>query len=248
MAVVGLLGFLFVGWVVLYFIFGNVMEPGTASIIATVIVVGGIIALAARFAVQSRNKEKNAANLQRSYAFAWNNVKEFAVIKAEGYCVGLMSPAKLGFGNIGYIGKEHTLVTAVAQLPGYMAVIKGKLNICPADNLVFKGSDRTLSAFVLPLSNIMYYGMEGQVHKYVTMSGGGTDYSGAIVGGLIGGDTGAILGSRQEIKSTVHTDDDRKICLYYKKDGRGVIIEFDPDDYDTLFELMPDKDIRFMNK
>ena len=73
----------------------------------------------------------------------------------------------------------------------------------------------------ISLDKIEYYGVEGKVFRENKISGGGGGGSsvvGAIVGGAIAGETGAIIGSRRkvnEIKSELLTHDNRAMVLNF---------------------------------
>ena len=71
--------------------------------------------------------------------------------------------------------------------------------------------------------------------------GGGISIGGAIIGGMIAGDVGAIVGSRQgtaEIKSELVTHDSR--CTILKTKTTSLRMSFEA--YDVLSELIPEKE------
>ena len=73
--------------------------------------------------------------------------------------------------------------------------------------------------------------------------GGGSSIKGAVIGGLVAGDVGAVVGSRKavnEVKgtSTVH---DEQVVLLYSTDLKQVIT-FNSNAYSVLTKLIPEKE------
>lgn len=101
---------------------------------------------------------------------------------------------------------------------------------------------------IISFRDILYYGMEGNIstNAIVSSSGGGSSITGALVGGAIAGDAGAIIGSRKKniVSTTLRTTDSRKIEIYFRENGSDtrVIIE-DPDIYKQLLIKIPEKEI-----
>ena len=94
------------------------------------------------------------------------------------------------------------------------------------------------------IDEIKYYRLIGQ--KYITTEitgGGGTSIKGAVIGGLIAGEVGAIVGSRKavdEVKgtSTVH---DEQVVLLYSNDLEYVM-SFNSSAYGIFTKLIPEKE------
>lgn len=133
------------------------------------------------------------------------------------------------------------------------------LNLFPEINLKpilnYYGSDELMKTVksalkrTIPLDKIEYYTTQGEVYrenKIYGGGGGGSSLGGAVVGGIIAGSTGAIIGSRkknEEIKSELITHDTRETYINYfdKNDNRkSIFCKFK--DYQTLLDLMPQKD------
>ncbi len=103
----------------------------------------------------------------------------------------------------------------------------------------------------IPIDRIQYYTKEGDVQYTSHVSGGGgggSSLSGAIVGGLIAGDAGAIIGSRKKtapIKTEIQTHDTRQTVLRYYDDlGKLEVMTFRGFSvYDFLLSAIPDKDL-----
>lgn len=96
--------------------------------------------------------------------------------------------------------------------------------------------------------NINYFKEVGEVYrenKITGGGGGGSSIKGAVVGGVLAGDTGAIIGSRKknnEIKSELISHDTREVQLVLK-DRR--ILLFDKDTVDDFIELIPKKEYSY---
>lgn len=103
----------------------------------------------------------------------------------------------------------------------------------------------------IPFDKIQCFMKIGDVQYTSKISGGGgggSSLSGAIIGALIAGETGAIIGSRRstsQIKTTVETHDTRKTQLrYLNKNGSIEIFEREGYDlYDYLLSKIPEKDL-----
>lgn len=97
----------------------------------------------------------------------------------------------------------------------------------------------------IPIDSILYFEEAGELHKYTTVSGGGTSLKGALLGYAVAEDVGAIIGSREPIKTTVVSEDDRRVELIYKsKDGNIENLEFTHDAYKVFKKLLPEKELR----
>lgn len=97
----------------------------------------------------------------------------------------------------------------------------------------------------IPIDSILYFEEVGELRKYTKVSGGGTSLKGALLGYAIADDVGAIIGSREPIKSEVITEDDRRIELIYKNQNNEVEnLEFEYDAYEVLKQLIPTKELR----
>ncbi len=113
------------------------------------------------------------------------------------------------------------------------------------DKICFLNTDKFQGIDIL-IDKIKYFRLIGQ--KYVTTEitgggGGGSSLKGAVIGGLIAGDIGAVVGSRKaidEVKgtSTVH---DEQIVLLYSTDLKQVIT-FNSNAYGILTKLIPEKE------
>lgn len=121
------------------------------------------------------------------------------------------------------------------------------------DQLHFQSSIPFYNEKVIPLEEILFYYVKGDV-KYETIIsggeivGGGTSLKGALIGGLIAGDAGAIIGSRQSIQSTpiqakTKTVEKKKLIIRTKGGDLSFAVEL----YDELLKLLPEKDAQYIS-
>ncbi|GLC32178.1 SHOCT domain-containing protein [Clostridium omnivorum] len=100
---------------------------------------------------------------------------------------------------------------------------------------------------MFPIDKIQYYSIVGDAYTETNVKGGGSSLTGAVVGGVIAGGAGAVIGSRKEIKTETNRVDNRKTIITYSDNGTTRNIFFAPDAYETLLQLIPEKDINFIN-
>lgn len=97
----------------------------------------------------------------------------------------------------------------------------------------------------IDIDEIKYYKLDGEVleQQHITGGGGGgSSLKGAVVGGLIAGDAGAIIGSRNkinEVSTTYTTKDTRKLEITLKND---TTVDLSYKFYDRLLQYIPEKD------
>lgn len=112
-----------------------------------------------------------------------------------------------------------------------------------------------LCSMSIPLSQIRYYRVEGDMYTETQISGGGgggSSLTGTVVGGVLGGDTGAIIGSRKKvapISSETVVHDSRKVALYYYPSPDADAMEtlkFNFRFYSTLVSILPEKEYDYV--
>ena len=76
----------------------------------------------------------------------------------------------------------------------------------------------------IALDNIKYFKVEGSVQYLSDVTGGGVNMQGAVLGGLLAGDAGAIVGSRLNtgIRTSCKSVDNRKIILVLRDGDQWV--------------------------
>ena len=108
-----------------------------------------------------------------------------------------------------------------------------------------------IPVFIIPLSAIKYYNMVGteKSETNIQTANTGVNVKGAIIGGLIAGDAGAIIGSQHNthnVYSTTRHIDERCIELYYTEDGATRIIKLSTDALSSLEKWCPEKAYGFV--
>lgn len=122
---------------------------------------------------------------------------------------------------------------------GYLSGWKNESELCFCNSITRVG-------YRFPLDKIKYYRLLGQ--KYVTTKisgggGGGSLIKGAVIGGLIAGEAGAVIGSRKEVNdingiSTVH--DEQTVLLY--DISLKQVVQFNSAAYEVFTKLIPEKE------
>ncbi len=140
-----------------------------------------------------------------------------------------------------------------ARIPHYLWIENNMLNLFPMSKYykeweICSSSKPDVSKLKLksiPIESILYFEEIGELRKYTTLSGGGTSLKGALLGYVIADDIGAIIGSREPIKTEVVSEDDRRIELIYKNSENEIVnLEFTHDAYDVFKKLIPLKELR----
>lgn len=94
-----------------------------------------------------------------------------------------------------------------------------------------------------PIDKIMFFRESGTLQYTTSVQGGGVNVAGAVVGGMVAGTAGALIGSRQEVKSTTIEHDDRKVVL---KLNDGTEKVYDYKYYNYFIKLIPEKEYSFV--
>lgn len=105
----------------------------------------------------------------------------------------------------------------------------------------------------IPISQIEYFSKQGEIFRESKISGGGgggSSIGGAVAGGLIAGEAGAIIGSRKkvnEIKSELITHDTRETFLNYFDNDERHSLFFNADAHQIFTDLMPEKEFNIVS-
>lgn len=97
--------------------------------------------------------------------------------------------------------------------------------------------------YAIPLENIVSYSVSGSRQHVSNVKGGGSSLGGAIVGGLIAGEIGAVIGSRKSIKTELKEVDNREVRITYTYNKKITIKVLRGSAVKALDELIPDKHI-----
>jgi hypothetical protein len=134
---------------------------------------------------------------------------------------------------------------------------KAEANIClfpstPATQ--FSLSLDNVKVYLIPVSQIEYFSKRGEIFRENKISGGGgggSSIGGAVAGGLIAGDVGAVIGSRKKvegIKSELVTHDTRETFInYFDENKERQSLFFDNNAFQVLNDLIPEKEFNIVN-
>ena len=159
--------------------------------------------------------------------------------------------------------KEITYFKSSAKSPIELANKKQKVFIWKSDNsicffpctpeTVDSISFATLKIDSVPISQIEYFSKRGEVFRENKISGGGgggSSIGGAVAGGLIAGEAGAVIGSRKkvnEIKSELITHDTRETFVNYFVNNERHSLFFDDNAFQRFNDLIPEKEFSIVN-
>lgn len=139
---------------------------------------------------------------------------------------------------------------------GHPLITKNRFNAFiwrDKDNLFFhdKGLRNNIGKFAIPIKDIEYFTIRGEVGNETRItggqiSGGGSSVKGAVVGGILAGGAGAIIGSRkpiknESIKSETIMKDNRETFLNFFIDGIKYSMFFNYKGYLLLQTIIPEK-------
>lgn len=159
--------------------------------------------------------------------------------------------------------KEITYFKSSVKSPIELANKKQKVFIWKSDgNICFfpctpetvdSLSFTTLKIESVPISQIEYFSKRGEVFRENKISGGGgggSSIGGAVAGGLIAGEAGAVIGSRKkvnEIKSELITHDTRETFVNYFVGNERHSLFFDDNAFQRFNDLIPEKEFSIVN-
>lgn len=111
-----------------------------------------------------------------------------------------------------------------------------------------KSKGYPLQAKKIQLDHIKYYKIEGSMQYSSNVEGGGVNMGGAIAGAIIAGGAAAIIGSQvgTETRTTIVEHDERKIILFYEKNGKIEALNVETEDFEKTInafrKLIPEKE------
>ncbi len=117
--------------------------------------------------------------------------------------------------------------------------------LCPEDAAIYLLSSQ-MKKYSIKIQDIDFYSTHGEMYREQKISGGGSNITGAIIGGVLAGDAGAIIGSRNKIVSETVTHDTRIVHLYYFESGIKKDIALSLDALEIFKELIPEKSEEFI--
>lgn len=237
--------------------------------------IGGVIICFALVVdgVASKAKEKQEKEHQAWVARQVVRKKEIAKIQYDEICSTLNKPSKVEklmlktikgslkkkygqqaiYLNLWFENDELTFVmTQKCAIDTLLFVMK--------DTLACKVDDSKLNDYIyvkkIPVESIKFYQKSGDIQREVKITGGGgggSSIEGAVVGGLIAGEAGAVIGSRKKtdpIKSETVVHDEREVVLYYYENENDTILQkmtFFEDAYKIFLSWIPGKEYQAVN-
>lgn len=111
-----------------------------------------------------------------------------------------------------------------------------------------------LGGIKIPIKSIKSFLRQGDMYIETNISGGGgggSSITGAVVGGVIAGGTGAVIGSRkksQEIKTENKQIDNRETILEFEYNDETYYMFLASEAYEILLKLIPQKEFNFVSR
>lgn len=149
--------------------------------------------------------------------------------------------------NVAYNG-------SISYAPGYQWDDGKNIVFC---NDALNQYDQPFSAnmLIIPFEDIIFYTKDGTISytNEIVNLGKNISLSGAIMGGLIAGDAGAIIGANKDankIESITVEHDDVHTFVYYKMENETVkLADFQGKDfYSYILHLLPQKEYNYVSK
>lgn len=116
------------------------------------------------------------------------------------------------------------------------------------------GRSFTENMLVVPFEDIVFYTKDGNISytNEIVNAGKNISLSGAIIGGLIAGDAGAIIGANKDANKieniTVEHDDVHTFIYYNAENGIVKLADFKGKDfYSYILHLLPQKEYNYVN-
>lgn len=117
---------------------------------------------------------------------------------------------------------------------------------------------------IIPIENIQYYARTGDCNIQTITEGGGISISKAIIGSIVGAvigfivfssigaiigiAIGALLAGKEKTITKQQEIDKRQTYLYYNEENQEKRIVFDSSAYDTFINLIPNKNIEYIQQ
>lgn len=204
-------------------------------VISSIAVIIGIILNALESAVA---KDKHVANMNQFQKEYDEYISKMGIVKSDNQVTLIEKDGKYKFEDDipHYVWIDNNCVNFFPMAKYY------KMNETSSES---KPDVSKLHLKSIPIDSVLYFEEMGELRKYTTVSGGGTSLKGALLGYAIADDLGAIIGSRESIKTSVVSEDDRRVELIYKNEDSDIEnLEFTHDAYKVLKKLIPSKELR----
>lgn len=106
---------------------------------------------------------------------------------------------------------------------------------------------KCIGKFIIPIDDIYAFTRIGDFYTKTNIKGGGSDYHKGLVGGLIAGETGAILASRTKISSSTSLVDQRNTILEIRTGDSIEDLIFSSSTYELFIKIMPSKELALVS-
>lgn len=190
----------------------------------------------ARAAMEADNSEeikaagKQYENLVKEiFNYEWSNIKNIISIEDD-------HSKKVAL-KIGLTKKEDLIIYNLYKPEKEKVEYEPEFCIIPPK----PGEIKVLERYAV--KQIMFFREVGSVQYTTSVSGGGVNLAGAVVGGMVAGAAGAVIGGRQAVTSSTKKHDDRKVVL---KLNSGTEKVYDYKYYDYFIKLIPEKEYSFV--
>lgn len=140
----------------------------------------------------------------------------------------------------------------VNQLPGYIWFDNKSIIFCPDSINCGNPIDIENHIMFIKYDNIKYYTKDGTINytNEIVDNGKNISISGAVIGGLIAGEAGAIIGSRKDmnkIENVTVKHDGIHTYIYFEKDNEIKLVDIKGDEfYQRILHLMPEKEYHYL--
>lgn len=153
------------------------------------------------------------------------------------------------------IFKENITQTSeilVNQIPGYIWFSNKDIIFCP--DSINCGNPINIEDNIIPImyDKIKYYTKDGTISytNEIINNGKNISISGAVIGGLIAGEAGAIIGSRKDmnkIENVTVKHDDTHTYIYFEKYNEIKLVDIEGNEfYQSILRLMPEKEYHYI--
>ncbi len=140
----------------------------------------------------------------------------------------------------------------VNQLPGYIWFDNKNIIFCPDSINCGNPIDIENHIVFIKYDNIKYYTKDGTINytNKIVNNGKNISISGAVIGGLIAGEVGAIIGSRKDmnkIENVTVKHDEIHTYIYFEKDNEIKLADIRGDEfYQRILHLIPEKEYYYL--
>jgi len=140
----------------------------------------------------------------------------------------------------------------VNQRPGYIWFSNKGIVFCPDSINCGTPIDIENNIILIKYDKIKYFTKDGTVSytNEIVDNGKNISISGAVIGGLIAGEAGAIIGSRKDmnkIENITVKHDETNTYIYFERDNEIKLVEIKGNEfYQRILHLIPEKEYYYL--